>query len=63
MEEKELPIYIHGMGRRRLSSPKEKITEEKKKEIFEEYMCPCHPSAYQKIENLKVKGTVIDFQI
>lgn len=63
MEEKELPFYVHGMGRRRLSPPKEKITEEKKKEIIEEYACPCHPSTYEKIENKKTKDTVINFQI
>ena len=37
MEKENLPLYVHGMGRKRLAKPKEKLTEVEKQELIEEY--------------------------
>jgi hypothetical protein len=58
MEKENLALYVHGMGRRRLSTPKEKLTEEKKEELIEEYKID-EKNSFKEIE----KGQVIDYTI
>ena len=37
MEKENLALYVHGMGRRRLSTPKEKLTDKEKQELIEDF--------------------------
>ena len=61
MEKENLPLYVHGMGRKRLSVPKEKLTEEKKQELIEEYSIN-ETNAY-KINEIVKKGEIINYSI
>lgn len=59
MEKENLPLYVHGMGRRRLGIPKENLTEVQKQETINEWQCPCN---YEKMEK-EDRGQIFNYQI
>lgn len=59
MEKENLPLYVHGMGRRRLGKPKEKLTEVEKQELIEQYSIG---NLYEKT-NREDTGKIIDYTI
>jgi hypothetical protein len=61
MEKENLPLYVHGMGRRRLNSPKEKMTEKEKETLIEEYLI--NETNSFKVEKIIEKGKIIDYSI
>ena len=60
MEKENLPLYVHGMGRRRLSTPKEKTTEETKQQIISDYLIS---DEMFLIKEETKKGQIIDYSI
>ena len=60
MEKENLPLYVHGMGRRRLSTPKEKTTEETKQQIINDYLIS---DEMFLIKEETKKGQIIDYSI
>ena len=59
MEKENLPLYVHGMGRKRLAKPKEKLTEVEKQELIEEYSIK---NLYEKTDRTDA-GKIIDYTI
>ena len=60
MEKENLPLYVHGMGRKRLGVPKERLTDEKREEIISEYSLTAENF---EIKEITEKGKIIDFSI
>ena len=60
MEKENLPLYVHGMGRKRLSVPKEKTTEETKQQIINDYLIS---DEMFLIKEETKKGQIIDYSI
>ena len=61
MEKENLPLYVHGMGRRRLTPPKEKMTEKEKETLIEEFHIDDENSFV--IDKIIKKGQIIDYSI
>jgi len=61
MEKENLPLYVHGMGRRRLEIPKEKLTEKEKETLIEEYLI--NETNSFEVKKIIEKGQVIDYTI
>jgi len=61
MEKENLPLYVHGMGRRRLTPPKEKLTEKEKETLIEEYLI--NETNSFVIDKIIKKGQIIDYSI
>ena len=60
MEKENLPLYVHGMGRRRLATTKEKMTDEKRQETINDYLIS--DDTFLIKEETK-KGQIIDYSI
>ena len=58
MEKKNLALYVHGMGRRRLSTPKGKLTDKEKQELIEDF----HINEKNSLKIIE-KDKVIDYTI
>jgi hypothetical protein len=61
MEKENLALYVHGMGRRRLSTPKEKLTDKEKQDLIEDFYINENNSF--EVKEIIKKGQVIDYTI